>query len=179
MKKLSALLLVFVMVLTLAVGMTACGSSENENSDSGNGNSAVASGEASKGSTTSKTTTFTVKGVTFEIPGDFEIKAEKDETVAIGNGKFVVSVNHNSDCSYSSQEEMTKKKANSLQKTYPESTVEVLKNESTGIYYYTITGSEHDHVTCEYIVGDASVSFITSNMTEEACETITSIKFAQ
>ncbi len=123
------------------------------------------------------TSTLTFKGITFKIAGDFEEKAVKDDAAAYVNDTFSVSVNYHGETSKETQEELVRSNAKSLQKSYPDSTVEVLKNESSGMFYYTMTGTDMDHATCDYIVDGVYLSFITSNSSEEALNTISSIEF--
>ncbi len=173
MKKLFALLLIAVMVLSVA---TACGG----NNSTGNTDS-TAQGNVSateeKSENNSNGSSFTIEGITFSIPGNFEEKAAKDNAIAINNGSFTVSVNYNGETSYTSQEEIVKSNARSIQKYNSDSTVEVFQNESNGIFYYTEKSSEYNIATCEYIVDGVSLSFITTDFSNEALNTISSIEF--
>ncbi len=175
MKKLFALLLVTVMVL---VGTTACGENNVTDNAGSNvqGSSSVNKDPAENKGTTS---TFTLGGVTFNVPGEFKEKAAKENVLAISCEDFVVSINYHGETSYTNQEEILRSEASSVQKTYPDSTVDVVKNESTGMFYYTIKGSDRDTATCVYIVDGVSLSFITSSFSEQALNTISSIEFAK
>ncbi len=173
MKKIFAFLFIVVMVLSVA---TACGSNSlNDNTDSAAQGNTSATDEKSENNTNSNK--FTIKGITFIMPGDFKENGAKDNAIAINNGSFTVSVNYNGETSYESQEEIVKSNAKSVQKYNSDSTVEVFQNESNGIFYYTEKGGEYNLATCTYIVDGVSLSFITTDFSDEALNAISSVEF--
>ncbi len=176
MKKLLALLVIAVMVLSV---MTACGNTSTGNTDSNTQSNAENNAAANDGAVENNTAgkKFTFKGITFSIPGDFEEKATQEDTAVYVNGTFSISLNYHGETSHETQEEITKSTANSVQKYDSNRVVEVLKNESTGIFYYTVKDGEYNHATCEYIVDGINLSFVTTKLTDEALNAISSIVF--
>ncbi len=204
MKRILALLLALIMILTVA---TAC--SDNESTDDENSVSqenADANGEESEDKTNAdadadeedsdnkanadadedesdnKTNSshFTFKGKSFSIPGDFEEKVANDDVVAYSNGAFVVSFNYLGETSSDkSQEELTKSIVNSMLKYDSNREIEIFENENTGVFYYTVDDGEYKYATCEYISAGIQWSVITSNLSDDALDTISSIEFAE
>ncbi len=198
MKRILVLLLALIMILTVTTACSDNGSTDDEKSVSqenadtnGEKTDADADGEdsdnkadadADEDESDDKTNSsnFTFKGVSFSIPGDFEEKVANDDAVAYSNGAFVVSFNYLGETSSDkSQEELTKSTVNSMLKYDSSRKIELFENEKTGVFYYTVDDGEYEYATCEYISAGIKWSVITSNLSDEALDTISSIEFAE
>ncbi len=177
MKKLFALLLTVVVVLSVTA---ACGSEKPTDSSAPAAQSNTPDAAPEDAAENNPAAgSFSFQGLTFSIPGDFEEKATREDAAVYSNGTFSITLNYDGETSDTNQEESVKADARSTQKYHPESTVEVHQNETTGIFYYTIKGTDYDHAACEYIIDGISVSFVTSNFSEEALNTISSVEFVK